>query len=491
MRRHRRFLGFPPLLLLAGAGLAAPLAAPQALPLFSIVAPKRMVTGPVLVQARAADPRVALVKWYVDDWAKTTPPPFDFLLDVGPVPAERRVRALALDSSRRPLYVREITLNPGERGLSLTFVSPVAGQRVAGPTAITLEALVPAGDAPAELVVEAGEQRLPLTAVAGAEGLYTAAAVLGNEPVALVARMVTKQGRRADATLVANARGVAANASALVVEQMVGVYRGSEPLLGLSPRDFLVKDETGECEVRNVELVKDTPLALGFAVDTSLSLRHNASLLADTADAFLSQVFRSTDAGFVLAFGPVISRVQGWTNDAGDLKERLRQLPEPAVIGTALHETIVKALYQFQGSQGSRALILMSDGYDYDGDVTVEDALAYARQSGVKIYALALSTRNAVGTSRVVKGERRTEWTYREDPPNLEVLRRFADATGGRVFEVRRAEDLAPAFATIERDLRTQYLVSFTSRARPRGTFHPVEVRASKGKVVTAAGYYF
>lgn len=479
-----------PLLLGTLLLVGEPLGSPGTAPLFSIQAPRKMVTGSVLVQAKSVDPRVTLVKWCVDDWARTTPPPFDFVLDVGAVPAERRVRAIALDSDRRPLYERETTLNPGARGLSLSFLTPVAGQQASGATAVTLEALVPADDALDALELEAGDARLALDRMGGGEGLFGTVATLPPGPVPLVARLSTKRGRRAEATLVVNARGASASAYARVVEQMAGVARHGQPVLGLGPDDFTVRDERGACEVRSATLVTQTPLALGFAVDTSLSLRENMKLLARTADRFLSQCFRPADSGFVLAFGPVVSPVADWTSDREELRARLEHLPVPAVSGTALYEAVVKALYQFQGSQGARALILITDGYDFEGDVSEEDALAYARQSGVKIYALALETRVKTPLTGP-NGPSTTEFKYSVVAPNLALLSRLAESTGGRALAVRKAEDLGPTFDRIERDLRTQYLVSFVSRAKERGAFHPVEIRSKRGQVTTAAGYFY
>ncbi len=50
--------------------------------------------------------------------------------------------------------------------------------------------------------------------------------------------------------------------------------------------------------------------------------------------------------------------------------------------GTLLHSAVLRALYEFQGSQGARALVLVTDGNAFDDDVEEKDAIAYARQSG-------------------------------------------------------------------------------------------------------------
>ncbi len=81
--------------------------------------------------------------------------------------------------------------------------------------------------------------------------------------------------------------------------------------------------------------------------------------------------------------------------------------------------------------------------------------------------------------------------SLRTYPPNVEVLRRLTDATGGRTYAVKKEKDLPRIFAAIERDLRSQYLVSYVSNAKRKGVFHPVEVRASRGTVTTAAGFFY
>ena len=81
--------------------------------------------------------------------------------------------------------------------------------------------------------------------------------------------------------------------------------------------------------------------------------------------------------------------------------------------------------------------------------------------------------------------------THVPHPPNRAVLERFTEATGGRTYVVPNAGGLNDIFARLERDLRTRYLVSFVSNAKRTGSFHPVEIRASRGRVRTAAGFLY
>jgi VWFA-related protein len=459
-------------------------------PRFEIVAPDRMVTGSVLLHAEVQDPNVSAVKWVLGEYARTTPRPFELTFDVGPVPAQRKIRALALDARRQPLYERVTVLNPGGRGLGVEFVTPVQGEAVSGPTEVRVRVQVPVDDAIASLTVGDESRDVTLAPVAGREGIYATIVELPGSPAPLVARLRTERGRTADSSVLVNARGLVERSDAHVVEQMVSVSKGGAPVMNLGSGDFTVRDERGACEVREVRLVKDTPLAVGFAVDTSISLRHNRELLRETATTFLDQCFKDGDAGFIYAFGPVVSRVRDWTPSKTTLKQDFGRLPETELTGTNFYEAVVKSLYQFQGSQGARALILATDGEDFDGDVSEADALAYARQSGVPIYALALTTQSlAVNVRPGGPGE--ADARLVEAPPNMAVLNRFTHATGGRAYLVKRGEDLHQVFQSIEREIRTQYLVSYVSNARGMSTFHPVEVKARLGAVHTAAGFFF
>ena len=156
----------------------------------------------------------------------------------------------------------------------------------------------------------------------------------------------------------------------------------------------------------------------------------------------------------------------------------------------------MKALYAFQGGQGARALVLVTDGNAFEDDVEEKDAVAYARQAGVKIYALGLPYAEEIRTPRKTTGPDGVV-TVTDDvrhvtyPPNIEVLRRLAETTGGRAYAVKKESELAGVFAAIERDLRTQYLVSYVSNSRRKGTFHPVEVKTTHGHVTTAAGFFY
>jgi VWFA-related protein len=308
--------------------------------------------------------------------------------------------------------------------------------------------------------------------------------------------VTTARGRAAERTILLNGRGLTAASDVHIVEQTVAVTKGGEPLEGLGPADFRVKDDRGPCEIREVRLLRDAPLAIGLSIDTSLSLLYTEALRTAAAESFVARTIRPGDVAFLQRFGVAVSEVVPWTGDRALLQKRVLELGYDGVPGTLLNAAVLRALYAFQGGQGARALVLVTDGNAYEDDVEEKDAVAYARQSGVKIYALGMPYTEEIRTpvkatapdGSVVIREKVERVAH---PPNLEVLRRLTDATGGRTYSVKKESDLPGIFATIERDLRTQYLVSYVANARRKGIFHPVEVKASRGHVATAAGFFY
>lgn len=467
---------------------------PDETPAFHLEVPAGMATGRVVLRARVEDPRVATVVWTVGDTTRrAVRPDFSAAFDVGPVPQERRVVAVAVDGNRQALYQQETMLNPGERFVGVEILSPLEGQTASGPVPVLVEARVPEDDAVQSLSIQAGGEPWPL---AGDGARRRAVVTVPDRTTPVSAFLATASGRRVEKTIILNGRGVLATAEAHVVEQMVGVYRGGEPLEGLAAADFAVRDAGGPCEIREVTLLRDTPLAVGLLVDTSQSLMYMDALKQATANLFLERVLRERDKAFLLRFGAAVVRIADWTRSKEVLRRFVLALEDEPVSGTLLHQAVIRGLYQFQGSQGARALLLITDGNEYDDEVPESAALDYARQSGVKIYALGLPW---TALSLVPARVKDKNGTWREElqqvpvekPPNLKVLERFAEATGGRVYAVTKAADLPRFYGQIERDIRTQYLVSYLPNVKRTGSFHTVEIRTRRGRVQTAPGFFY
>src|SRR6201999_2518810 len=105
-----------------------------------------------------------------------------------------------------------------------------------------------------------------------------------------------------------------------------------------------------------------------------------------------------------------------------------------------------------------RAIILLTDGEDTSSHKHMSEAVDMALKADAIIYCIGIGDNYFDG---VDKG----------------VLNKISERTGGRAYFPRNEEDLRAAFAQIQDELRSQYLVAYspTNQAKD-GTYRKVEI---------------
>jgi len=135
---------------------------------------------------------------------------------------------------------------------------------------------------------------------------------------------------------------------------------------------------------------------------------------------------------------------QDYTDNTDALARGIRVLRPGG--GTALHDAVFQASEKLAKTQvrgpSRSAIILLSDGDDNQSRHTREEAIEAALRAEVIIYVIST---NITGSDK--KGDK--------------VLMRYAEATGGRVFFPLRIEEVANAFAEIQDELRSQYVIAY------------------------------
>ena len=142
--------------------------------------------------------------------------------------------------------------------------------------------------------------------------------------------------------------------------------------------------------------------------------------------------------------------------------------------GTALYDSLVLTLVYFNGVQGQRAVLLLSDGKDRLSHYRFDDVRTLARTSGVAIYAIGLDL-------------------ARFDVKAKHELGVLADESGGRSFFVDDVAALDAVYAAIENELRSRYLLVYQSPGvGAADAFRAVEVRVTRPgvEVKAPAGYF-
>ena len=242
--------------------------------------------------------------------------------------------------------------------------------------------------------------------------------------------------------------------------------------------DFKVIDDQRPIDQFQFRREKDLPLQVGLLIDASNSIRDRFKFEQESAIEFLNDIVRPRyDQAFVIGFDETPEVTQDFTDNSEALAKGVRALRPGG--GTAMYDALYyacrdKLLKSPQSSSVRRAIILVSDGDDNESHVTREEAIAMALRANVIVYTI--STNFPSGGN---EGDK--------------ILRRIADATGGRAFEPFQLTDVANAFTQIQDDLRSQYELSY----RPQnfahdGRFRTIEISAlRKGlKVRSRNGYY-
>jgi len=207
----------------------------------------------------------------------------------------------------------------------------------------------------------------------------------------------------------------------------------------------------------------DLALRIGLLIDTSNSIRDRLRFEQQAATDFLSDTIRrGKDQAFVVGFDVEPQIVQDYTDNVEQLSNSIRGLQAGGV--TSLYDAIYFAcrdkLLFFPPPEPylRRLIIIISDGEDNRSEYTRDEALAMAQRAEVTVFAIST---NRTGAEQ--RGDK--------------VLKFLAEQTGGHAFFPFEASDLGEEFRAIGRDLRTQFLLSYTSSNTARdGTFRNISI---------------
>ena len=278
----------------------------------------------------------------------------------------------------------------------------------------------------------------------------------------------------------------------LVQLQVVVTDKRGAPLRGLRKEHFRIRDRGRKIEPAGLFVADDVSLLLGLALDSSGSMQPLWPQTRRAAEAFLDGAISGRDQGFLIDFDTELELVRARTGDLAELKDGLGEL-EPGG-GTALYDSILYSMLQFDRQQGRRGLVVLTDGFDIDSKADPERAIEFGRRLGVPIYIVAMESPR--GPSASVRPSARGGVGIGVSAGGLgsaagavQTLRLVTEPTGGRLFRARTPEQITRAFDQIRSELRNQYVLTYYTDDPPRPGEPPVldvEVEGFKGLKVKA-----
>jgi VWFA-related protein len=432
-----------------------------------------VVFGLWRAEALVTGRQITKVVFSVDDkpqFARNSAP-YSVELRLKRLPTEQVVKADGYDAHGRLLSSDHLVLNQPHGGLAVAIQQPARGARPAGRTEAVAGVTVPS-----ERRVELVEFRLNDQLVAKVTQPPWAAAIdvpKQGDTVYLTVSAQLDDGSRAEDVRFLRSPSYVEEVAVNLVELYTTVLDGSGQLArGLTADDFAVLENSQPQKIAKFELVENLPLTLGILIDTSGSMADSLGEAQRAAGGFLERMVRPGDRCFTLTFSdrPVLR--MPLTDDPRAAAQSLERLQADG--STSIHDALVHSLFYYRGTHGQRALVLLSDGDDNTSQLTYDEALEYAKRSGVAIFTIGLNIpKHSIG----IRGK----------------LNRLGEVTGGRVFFVNKAAELAGVYAEIERELRSRYLLAFQSGVQAgAGGYRQIEVRMRKPglKARTARGYY-
>lgn len=230
----------------------------------------------------------------------------------------------------------------------------------------------------------------------------------------------------------------------------------------------------------------DLPLAIAILIDVSASEQRTLPDEKAAARSFIETIIRSSkDQAAVIPFTDYAYLEQSLTRNVLGLYQALERvevalpsyvgtgrpirgiasrpggIAEPREGTTAIWDAITVSASEILAhspGQRRRAIILLTDGQDTSSRMTRNDAIDRALAAETVIYAIGIGDSKFEG---VDKG----------------ALDTVAERTGGRAFFPKKGADLSTAFAQIEQELRSQYLIAYSSSNKSRdGAFRQTRI---------------
>jgi VWFA-related protein len=246
----------------------------------------------------------------------------------------------------------------------------------------------------------------------------------------------------------------------------------------LAKEDIEILEDGKPQQIFSFERQTDLPITIAMLIDISGSQEFTLPQERAAGQRFFQRVLRpKKDLAAVVTFEHESVLVQDLTSDLDKLNRALDDVRLPAqtatygrtggtppinnsgVGSTAMYDSIYSVSTDLlRREAGRRVIILVTDGQDTSSTVKMREAIERTWRSEIIVYAIGIGG---------------PEWGI-----DSGTLKKIAAETGGRAFFPRNEEDLDKAYAQIDEDLRSQYVLTYTpSNGARDGSFRTIQMK--------------
>jgi len=285
--------------------------------------------------------------------------------------------------------------------------------------------------------------------------------------------------------------------------------------------DFSVSEDGQPQAIKFFAHHSDVVLNVGVLLDTGTNMPWILGEEAQASALFLKHVVRPTDLGHILSYASRVETVQLPTSDIALLREATQsigdggaaiglpdrgsapesRMPMPGGGGTVgingkpinqhreahLYDAIRVSTHRYlKGEVGRKAVVIVALSGDSGSESSMEDALQALLESDVIAYVLQIYDASKHDNCDVLH-------IYQNDSHGESLLKKLAEATGGRMLEVKGIAKLEAALDEISDELHHQYSLGYYPENKHwDGKFRKVQISTGEKayKVYARKGYY-
>ena len=152
-----------------------------------------------------------------------------------------------------------------------------------------------------------------------------------------------------------------------------GVYdKQGRMVRGMSAAEFIL-EEDGARQTPDMVAQETIPTTFALLVDSSQSMWRNMEFVREAAGT-LTAYLRPKDHVLVAPFSRRLRAVTGPTNDRQTIGEAVGAINAQG--GTAMRDSMIEIAGRFEGVEGRRVIVLITDAYDEHSQSSLADAVA-------------------------------------------------------------------------------------------------------------------
>ena len=278
-------------------------------------------------------------------------------------------------------------------------------------------------------------------------------------------------------------------------------------LSGLLPKDFSVYED-GKKQILN--FFTSDPLFLSAAVIIDLGMPDVAVQKVNKTFPALQGAFSQFDEVSVYTYSTNVGRMSGFAAAGSQLSAALNDLstkrgdnngppvtggpmgPQgptvnnipvgsptspvitPAKTAHVLNDAILAAAVDLskRGKTRRKVIFIVSDGREYRSDASYQDVLKVLLSNGIMVYGVGVE-----GAAIPLYGK--IERLHLPKFGYSDILPKYANATGGEIFNEFTRRSIEDVYAQVIGDARNQYTLGYQTRATPSSSYRQIEVRVA------------